>query len=86
MSKACVGCGHHLISTRYSKGCQSLFLDHSCQKRGKSFLKASHMPRLCDDREEREAGQTVAIGSHKTEDYVGADVVEGASVEEMKVF
>ena len=76
MSKACVGCDSHRITTTYNRGTQSLYLNHSCYKRGTRFLKAKDMPQSCNDRSERAGGEAFAVEEHRTEEYLTQEEAE----------
>ena len=77
MSKACVGCDGHRITTYYNPGTQSLRLDHSCRTKNKAFRRVVDMPRECKDRSERGAGERVSVEVRRAEDYMtGEEEVE----------
>ena len=78
VSKACVGCDSHRITTTYNRGAQSLYLNHICSKKGTRFLRASAMPRSCKDRSERASGEAVAVEAHRTEEYLTQEAVDDA--------
>ncbi len=62
MAKVCVGCEHHIVTTRYVTRLQSLYLDHSCHKTGEKFLHVSKMPLKCEHREVR--GIPLKVAGH----------------------